>query len=132
MSTKYVEVGELKEGSYIVIDGEPCRVVEIEKSKTGKHGSAKARVVAVGLFDNVKRTLSVPVDTQVEVPIIEKFTAQVLAISGDTIQLMDMRDYKTIEVSMKYVEDEAKGKLASGVEVEVWQILDRYKITRVK
>ncbi|MGC8583273.1 MAG: translation initiation factor IF-5A [Thermoproteus sp.] len=132
MSTKYVEVGELKEGSYIVIDGEPCRVVEIEKSKTGKHGSAKARVVAVGLFDNVKRTLSVPVDTQVEVPIIEKFTAQVLAISGDTIQLMDMRDYKTLEVPMKYVEEEAKGKLASGVEVEVWQILDRYKITRVK
>ncbi|MEL9990421.1 MAG: translation initiation factor IF-5A [Thermoproteus sp.] len=132
MSTKYVEVGELKEGSYIVIDGEPCRVVEIEKSKTGKHGSAKARVVAVGLFDNVKRTLSVPVDTQVEVPIIEKFTAQVLAISGDTVQLMDMRDYKTIEVPMKYVEDEAKGKLANGVEVEVWQILDRYKITRVK
>ncbi|AEA12868.1 translation initiation factor IF-5A [Thermoproteus uzoniensis 768-20] len=132
MSTKYVEVGELKEGSYIVIDGEPCRVVEIEKSKTGKHGSAKARVVAVGLFDNVKRTLSVPVDTQVEVPIIEKFTAQVLAISGDTVQLMDMRDYKTLEVPMKYVEEEAKGKLASGVEVEVWQILDRYKITRVK
>ncbi|KUO85593.1 MAG: translation initiation factor IF-5A [Thermoproteus sp.] len=132
MSTKYVEVGELKEGSYIVIDGEPCRVVEIEKSKTGKHGSAKARVVAVGLFDNVKRTLSVPVDTQVEVPIIEKFTAQILAISGDTIQLMDMRDYKTLEVPLKYVEDEAKGKLASGAEVEVWQILDRYKITRVK
>lgn len=132
MSTKYVEVGDLKEGSYIVIDGEPCRVVEIEKSKTGKHGSAKARVVAVGLFDNVKRTLSVPVDTQVEVPIIEKFTAQVLAISGDVIQLMDMRDYKTFEVPMKYVEDEAKGKLAAGVEVEVWQILDRYKITRVK
>ncbi|CCC82690.1 translation initiation factor IF-5A [Thermoproteus tenax] len=132
MSTKYVEVGDLKEGSYIVIDGEPCRVVEIEKSKTGKHGSAKARVVAVGLFDNVKRTLSVPVDTQVEVPIIEKFTAQVLAISGDVIQLMDMRDYKTFEVPMKYVEDEAKGKLTAGVEVEVWQILDRYKITRVK
>lgn len=132
MSTKYVEAGDLKEGSYIVIDGEPCRVVEIEKSKTGKHGSAKARIVAVGLFDNVKRTLSVPVDTQVEVPVIEKFTAQVLAISGNTLQLMDMRDYKTIEVPMDYVEEEAKGKIAAGVEVEVWQILNRYKITRVK
>jgi len=62
MSTKYVEAGELKEGSYVVIDGEPCRVVEIEKSKTGKHGSAKARIVAVGVFDGGKRTLSLPVD----------------------------------------------------------------------
>jgi len=132
MSTKYVEVGELKEGSYVVIDGEPCRVVEIEKSKTGKHGSAKARVVAVGVFDGAKRTLSLPVDAQVEVPIIEKFTAQVLSISGDVIQLMDMRDYKTVEVPMKYVEEEAKGRLAPGAEVEVWQILDRFKIVRVK
>ncbi len=132
MSTKYVEVGELKEGSYVVIDNEPCRVVEISKSKSGKHGSAKARVVAVGIFDGGKRTLSLPVDAQIEVPIIEKFTAQVLSISNDTIQLMDMRDYKTIETSMKYVEDEAKGRLAPGVEIEVWQILDKYKIMRVK
>ncbi|MBP1449777.1 MAG: translation initiation factor IF-5A, partial [Thermoproteus sp.] len=94
--------------------------------------SAKARIVAVGVFDGVKRTLSVPVDTQVEVPVIEKFTAQILAITGDVLQLMDMRDYKTIEVSTKYVEEEAKGRLAPGAEVEVWQILDRYKITRVK
>jgi translation initiation factor 5A (eIF-5A) len=56
----------------------------------------------------------------------------VLSISGDVIQLMDMRDYKTVEISMKYVEDEAKGRLAPGAEVEVWQILDRCKITRVK
>jgi len=66
------------------------------------------------------------------VPIIEKFTAQILSVSGDVIQLMDMRDYKTIEVPMKYVEEEAKGRLAPGAEVEVWQILDRYKIIRVK
>lgn len=45
---------------------------------------------------------------------------------------MDMRDYKTIEVSMKYVEEEARGRLATGAEVEVWQILDRFKIVRVK
>jgi len=38
------ELGSAKEGSNIVIDGEPCRVVGIEKSKTGKHGSATVRV----------------------------------------------------------------------------------------
>ncbi len=69
----------MKEGSYIMIDGEPCKVVEVEKSKTGKHGSAKVRIVGIGVFDNVKRTLIVPADAQVEVPIIEKFVAQVVA-----------------------------------------------------
>ncbi len=41
MSTKPVEIGALKEGSFVVIDGIPCRVVSMEKSKTGKHGSAR-------------------------------------------------------------------------------------------
>jgi len=45
MSTRPAEAGEIKEGSYVMIDGEPCRVVEVEKSKTGKHGSAKTRIV---------------------------------------------------------------------------------------
>jgi translation elongation factor P/translation initiation factor 5A len=31
----------VKEGSYVIIDGEPCKIVEVEKSKPGKHGSAK-------------------------------------------------------------------------------------------
>lgn len=132
MTTRYAEVGELKEGSYIVIDGEPCRVVEIEKSKTGKHGSAKARIVAVGIFDGVKRTVSLPVDAQVEVPVIEKFTAQVLSIASDFVQVMDMRNYRTVEVPVKHVEEEARKGLAPGVEVEVWQIMDRHKIIRVK
>ena len=37
-----VELGSLKAGSYVIIDGEPCRIVEMTKSKPGKHGSAKA------------------------------------------------------------------------------------------
>lgn len=132
MATKYAEAGSLKEGSYIVIDGEPCRIVEIEKSKTGKHGSAKARIVAVGLFDGAKRTLSVPADAQVEVPIVNKFTAQVIAMAGEMVQLMDMRDYKTIEVPSSSIDEGIRNKLAVGVEVEIWEILGRYRVVRVR
>ncbi|MFP3484331.1 MAG: translation initiation factor IF-5A, partial [Caldivirga sp.] len=48
MSTRTASAGDIKEGSYIMIDNVPCRVVEVEKSKTGKHGSAKARIVGIG------------------------------------------------------------------------------------
>ena len=41
MSTKPVEAGSLKVGAYVVIDGEPCKIVSVERSKPGKHGSAK-------------------------------------------------------------------------------------------
>ncbi|MDT7915746.1 MAG: translation initiation factor IF-5A, partial [Candidatus Caldarchaeales archaeon] len=74
------ELGSIKEGSNIVIEGEPCRVVEIEKSKTGKHGSAKVRVVAIGIFDGVKRAIVGPSDQRVEVPIVEKRVGQIVSV----------------------------------------------------
>ncbi len=131
MSTKPVEAGSIKTGSFIVIDGEPCKVVEIEKSKPGKHGSAKARIVGIGIFDKVKRTLIVPTSAKVEVPLVRKFNAQVIALLGDTVQLMSLEDYSTFEVPMPE-EEELKNKLVEGAEVEVWEIMGRYKIQRVR
>ncbi|HIE37291.1 TPA: translation initiation factor IF-5A, partial [Candidatus Geothermarchaeota archaeon] len=61
MSIDYKDLGALKKGSYVIIDGEPCKVIEITKSKKGKHGSAQARVVAIGIFDGVKRSVVGPV-----------------------------------------------------------------------
>ncbi len=130
MSVRPAEAGSIKEGNYIVIDGEPCKVVEVEKSKTGKHGSAKVRIVGIGLFDGVKRTLVVPADAQVEIPVINKRTAQVIAILGDTVQLMDLTTYQTYEIPMPD-DPEIKEKLAPGVEVEVWEAMGKMKIVRV-
>ena len=62
MSTKVVEVKTLKVGKYVVLDGEASKVVSIQTSSPGKHGAAKARVDAVGIFDNQKRGLVKPVD----------------------------------------------------------------------
>jgi len=129
--SKPVELGSIKVGSYVMVEGEPCRIVDYAKSKPGKHGSAKARVVAIGVFDNVKRTFVKPVDSQVEVPIIEKRSGQVLAKLTSTVQLMDLETYEVLE--SPYPEDEdLKGRLASGVEVEYWRILGRTKIMRTK
>src|SRR5437660_433380 len=74
--SKPVYVGELKIGQYVIIDGEPCRIVDFEKSKPGKHGSAKARITAISVFTGQKKTLLSPVDGRTEVPMIDKRTAQ--------------------------------------------------------
>ena len=130
MSTMYAELGSLKNGNFIVIDGEPCRIVEITKAKTGKHGSAKAHVVAIGIFTGNKKTLVAPVSQRVEVPIIDKRTAQVIAVTGDTVQLMDLETYETLESKMPE-EPEIKGKLQPGAEVEYWEVMGKRKIMRV-
>jgi len=129
--SKPVELGSIKVGSYVMVEGEPCRIVDYAKSKPGKHGSAKARVVAIGVFDNVKRTFVKPVDSQVEVPIIEKRSGQVLAVLPSTVQLMDLETYEVLE-SPHPEDEDLKGRLSSGVEVEYWRILDRTKIMRTK
>ena len=128
--SKPVDLGSVKIGSYIIIDGEPCRVVEYEKSKPGKHGAAKARVVAIGVFDGTKKSIVSPVDARVDVPLIEKRTGQIISIGESEIQIMDLENYAIFDSKMP--EEEIRIKLASGVEVEYWKVLDRIKIMRVK
>ena len=130
MSVRPSDAGSLKVGSYVVIDNHPCKIVELEKSKTGKHGSAKVRIVGISLLDGSKHTLTAPSGALVQVPIVEKKPAQVIALLGDSIQLMDLKTYEVYEISLP--EDEkVKSKLEPGVEVEVWEVLGKRFIARV-
>ncbi len=132
VSVNYATLGDLKKGSYIVIDGEPCRIVEITRAKTGKHGSAKAHVVAISVFTGQKKTLVAPVDTRVQVPIIEKRLGQILADMGDVVQIMDMETYDTFEVEKPTDDEQLVSKLQPGVTVEYWIIMGRPKIVRIR
>jgi translation initiation factor 5A len=125
-----MDLGSLKVGSYIIIDNEPCRIVSYDHSKPGKHGSAKARVAAIGVFDGSKHSLVSPVSANVEVPLINKRSGQVISISGNTLQIMDLETFEVFDTSS--VEEEIRNKVRQGGEVEYWQVLDRVKIVRVK
>ncbi|MCI4457254.1 MAG: translation initiation factor IF-5A [Desulfurococcaceae archaeon] len=131
MSVTFAELGDLKEGSFVVIDGEPCRVVEISKAKTGKHGSAKAHVVAISLFTGARKTMVAPVDTRVEVPIIDKRIGQIIALTGSTVQIMDSETYETFEVSLP-TDQELVKRLGPGKEVEYWVVMGRRIIMNVR
>ncbi|MCW4008469.1 MAG: translation initiation factor IF-5A [Candidatus Bathyarchaeota archaeon] len=129
--SKPVDVGSLRVGGYMIIDNEPCRIVDITKSKPGKHGSAKARIVAIGIFDGQKRQFVKPVDSTAEIPIIDKRPGQVFAINPNSIQIMDLETYEYVDAPIPEEED-LKDKLAVGTEVEYWKIMGRVKIVRTK
>jgi len=131
LSYKIAKVGDLKVGSYAMVDGEPSRIMSIQKSKSGKHGSAKYRCTAVSLFDGSKRSFVNPVDTSINIPIVEKNAAQVVSMNPNGLQLMDLETYEVFEVAMTD-DKEVAAKLAAGKEVEYWKIMGRYKIQRVK
>jgi len=129
MATSVGTLRNCKPGSYLMIDGEPCRVTNFSKSKPGKHGAAKVRLEGVGLFDNKKRVLMKPADSNVDIPVIEKKKAQVLSVSGDIAQLMDLDSYETFDAS---VPEELKSKLDSGVEVLYWQFEGKLQIREIR
>jgi translation initiation factor 5A len=130
MSKKVVEVKTLKVGKYVIIDGEASKITSIQTSSPGKHGAAKARVEALGIFDKQKRNFVKPVDSKCDVPMIDKRLGQVLALMGkDDVQLMDLETYETFEIP---IPDELKGKLNEGSEVDYIMAMGKKKLMRIK
>ena len=125
---KFVNVGSLKTGNFVLIDGEVCQIKNIEKSKPGKHGSAKARVTAMNIFTGSKKTLLKSTGNEALVPIILKASAQVVAISGDTLQIMDTESYEQFTCPKP---TDITG-LVAGAEVEYQRWGDQAKIVRKK
>jgi len=119
------EIGKIKEGRYIVVEDEPCKVVGIATSKPGKHGAAKARIDAVGIFDGVKRSIVQPVSAKTYVPIVERKSGQVISISGNNAQLMDMKNYTNFEIP---IPEDKKGSLEVGKEITYIESMGKRKI----
>ena len=110
----------MKKGSLVIIDDVPYKVDNISVTKSGKHGASKARVEGIGLFDGRRKSIVKPSGETVDVPIITKKKAQVLAISGERVQLMDLTDYSMFDLD---IPEELKGKLNSGEEVNYYEIV---------
>ncbi|MBI2545740.1 translation initiation factor IF-5A [Candidatus Woesearchaeota archaeon] len=128
MSTKQAGANTMQKGSYIVIDGAACRVVDTQTSKPGKHGHSKIRLSAVGLFDEKKRVIVLPGHDNVEVPLIEKKNAQVLSVTGDSVNVMDNETYETFDLS---IPEELKGQVVEGANVLYWDVLGQKVMKQV-
>ena len=126
--TKVVDVSEIQKGSYMIIDGAACRVNSVQVSRPGKHGHAKFRIEAIGLIDNKKKDIVMP-HGSVDVPIIEKRTAQVLSIAGNTANVMDADTYETFDMA---IPEELQGQVKEGSNVLYWVVLDSKVMKQIK
>ncbi|MFW9969042.1 MAG: translation initiation factor IF-5A [Candidatus Odinarchaeota archaeon] len=139
MSIRRTEIQKLKTGQYIMVEGEPCIIKSTERSKSGKHGHAKVRVVCVGVFDNNKRSLTFPSGSMVDIPEIMKGNAQINFIEETSINIMDLESYASIDVAWPQ-DEELKNKLKelqsnpskiSTTQVEYWQLAGKTLINRI-
>ncbi len=122
-----------------MVDEEPCIIKATERSKSGKHGHAKVRVVCVGLFDNNKRSLTIPSGHMVEVPEIMKGNAQINFIEDTSINIMNLESYESLDVDWPQDENlkeklkdlQANPDNISTTQVEYWQLAGKTLISRV-
>jgi len=78
------QAGEIRKGSHLMIKGRPCKCIEVSTSKTGKHGHAKAHIVALDIFNGKKVEDLCPASHNLDVPFVTKTEFQFLMADEDT------------------------------------------------
>jgi translation initiation factor 5A len=129
MEVHYEEVSSLKAGRYMMMDGRPCLIVGMDWSAPGKHGHAKYRVTGMDVLTGNKKMAVYTSHDKVEVPIIEKKNAQVLSVTGNKAQIMDLDTYESVEAD---IDPEIKETLQPNWNVIYWDIMGVKIIKSVK
>lgn len=121
MVYKLINAAEARPGVAIVVDGVPCIVKSNDISKTGKHGHAKCRIECISIIDGKKKVFVAGGHDRLDCPLIEKSRAQLLSITGDKANVMDMETFETLEMALPE-DEELKNDLKEGDQVEYWTV----------
>jgi translation initiation factor 5A len=128
MVLKIVDAYELKPGSFAILDGEAYCIKSVDVSKTGKHGASKCRFEAIAVIGDKKKIAVFPGGDRIEVPMIDKRKAQVLALVGDNVSVMDSESFENFELS---IPEEFKGQITDGSTIEYWDVEGKKIIKRI-
>merc|ERR1719324_2336345 len=82
-ATYPMEAGQIRKGGHIVIKNRPCKVVDVSTSKTGKHGHAKAHIVALDIFTGKKMEELCPTSHNLAVPFVNREEYTLMDIDGE-------------------------------------------------
>ncbi len=94
-----IEINQLKKGDYFLHREEPCIIKEIGLVVCGTHSHAKMKVTVNGIFSGFHETFSMPLHHRVEHLGIIRKAAQIIAKSGDSMQIMDNVTFETIDAT---------------------------------
>ena len=84
-----VESNRLKNGSLVMIKGNPCKVTEVSTAKPGKHGSAKVILKGRDILTSKVYECTFHAGYMIDAPIVKRVEYTLLNLEEDTLTLLD-------------------------------------------
>jgi len=113
------KVNNVKKGMVIMLGGFPCKVMEMQKSKPGKHGACKTRVVGLDIFTGKKHDEILRTEAQVVVH--DKIQMLLLNVDGTQLSCLTDQDttYNDLNLPDGELADQISAKFDEGVQLFV-------------
>merc|ERR1711990_783037 len=84
-----VESNRLKNGSLVMIKGNPCKVTEVSTAKPGKHGSAKVILKGRDILTAKVYECTYHSGDMVDAPLVDRSDYTLLGIDDDQLSMLD-------------------------------------------
>merc|ERR1719181_783389 len=99
-----IRAGEVRKGTYVMLKGKPCKVIDVSISKTGKHGHAKANITGLDVFTGRKYVEISPTSHNMVAPTMFRSEWQLTDVSSEG-EVTLMNDVGTMKEDLNLPKD---------------------------
>lgn len=92
-----VDLKKLKKGNYVIWEGEPCIIKELEFVVYSTHSHTKAKIELQGMFSGKLISTSLPLHEQLQEADITRKCATLISKTKSKLQIMDAVTFETID-----------------------------------
>jgi translation initiation factor 5A len=92
--------GSFKVGDHILIRDRPCKITEISRGMTCKHGWTTVHFIGFDIFNNQKYDLIKTTNDNVDMPIITTYDYEVFDITDDLISCLDGKTDAIVDLNV--------------------------------
>ncbi|PNH05000.1 Eukaryotic translation initiation factor 5A-2 [Tetrabaena socialis] len=125
------QAGTVRKNGHMVIQGHPCKVVDVSTSKTGKHGHAKCNFTAVDIFTSKKYEDICPSSHNVDVPNISRKEYTCIDVTDEGVVSL-MEENGTVRDDLFLPKGTEDADKLSELILQLWEEQKEMSITVVK
>ena len=104
------QAGSIKRGSYVMLKGHPCKIVEVTTFSPGKHGHAKAHMVGQDIFTGKKYEETSQTSHHMDVPVVTKTEYPLMNLNAETLAVSLLQENGELKIDLNLPAAAGNGK----------------------